>query len=300
MKWLKIYKKELIKVPLNQSINDISLKTIGIDSGQSLTKIAYVEGEELCLLVLPTNSSFNEIDEFLELKKNLSNKFNFTGGKAFNLYKKFSKELKTNLCNEFQAIITGLDNLFKINKKTKLPESLIVTIGTGTSVIWKKNESFEHIGGTALGGGFFMGLIKLLFDINNYQEAIKIANKGNRYNVDLKVSDIYDIEDDRIDAIFREFTASSFGKINENYETNTIKKEDIINSIINVIGENIGVIASKMAENKKLTQILFSGGFLKDNRILKRILTIICTVNNKKAVFLKNSEFIGAIGALLG
>jgi len=44
---------------------------------------------------------------------------------------------------------------------------------------------------------------------------------------------------------------------------------------------------------------VFCGGFLKENRILKKVLSLLCKVKNKKAIFLKNSEFCAAIGALL-
>jgi pantothenate kinase len=143
-----------------------------------------------------------------------------------------------------------------------------------------------------------MGLIKALFNLYDFEESITLAKEGNRYNADLKVSDIYDPEDDRVDLIFREFTAASLGKIDYNYEPNNMKKEDFINSLICMIGENIGTIANLMAENTDLTNIVFCGGFLKENRILRKILSLLCSVNKKKAIFLKNSEFAAAIGAL--
>ena len=185
-----------------------------------------------------------------------------------------------------------------LNKKKDLQDSLIITIGTGTSIILKK-RTFKHLGGTALGGGLFMGLIKLLFNFNDFQEAMKLSTKGDRYNVDLKVSDIYEPEDDRVDSIFREFTAASFGKINDYFTMNSVQKEDIINSLINMIGENIGIIACQMAETNDIINLIFCGGFLRNNKVLKKMLSLLCKINNKKAIFLRNSEFCGAIGALL-
>jgi pantothenate kinase len=143
-----------------------------------------------------------------------------------------------------------------------------------------------------------MGMIKALFNLDDYNESIKLAKKGNRYNVDLKVSDIYDPNDNRINLIFREFTAASLGKIDSNYNRDYIEKKDFINSLISMIGENIGTIANLMAENNNLTDIVFCGGFLKENKILKKILSLLCIVNQKKAIFLQNSEFAAAIGAL--
>ena len=288
----------MIKISLDHSNLYFPLDTIGIDMGQSLTKIAYVEGSELYLSLLPTQ--LKKTSEFIDSMKKKFRIFNFTGGKAFDLHKSISlDDWETNLFNEFQAITNGIENLYLLNKKTEFPESLIITIGTGTSINLKRKGSVKHLGGSALGGGFFRGIIKLLYDINDFQEAIKLANKGNRFNIDLKVSDIYNAEDERVDTIFREFTASSFGKINDIFKVNTVRQEDVINSIINIIGESVGVIACQMANIHDITQLIFCGGFLKNNRILKRLLKVICQFNNKNAIFLKNSEFAGALGALL-
>lgn len=277
----------------------ISPNTIGIDMGQSLTKIAYVEEDELCLTLIPTQAKFNEINEFLDSKNEIYTKFNFTGGKAYKLYEKFSKELSANLIDEFQSIVKGTEYVFSLENNKDLPASLIITIGTGTSVVLKSEGFFKHLGGSALGGGFFMGIFKILCDSTDFQKALNLVKRGNRYNIDLKVSDIYDPEDKRVDLLFREFTAASFGKIDKNFNLQSMKKEDLLNSVLCLIGENIGTIACLMAENNKVENIVFSGGFMINNRILKQILSLICKVNKKKAVFLKNSEYCGAIGALL-
>lgn len=113
------------------------------------------------------------------------------------------------------------------------------------------------------------------------------------------MSDIYAPEDDRVDLLFREFTAASLGKIDLNFTMNNLKKEDFINSIICMIGENIGIMANLMADNNDILSIVFCGGFLRENRLAKKILSLICKINKKKAIFLNNSEFCAAIGALL-
>ena len=53
-----------------------------------------------------------------------------------------------------------------------------------------------------------------------------------------------------------------------------------------------------MADKNKISSIVFCGGFLKENKIAIKILSLMCRVNQKKAIFLKNSEFSAAIGAL--
>jgi type II pantothenate kinase len=159
-----------------------------------------------------------------------------------------------------------------------------------------KKEKYEHIGGSALGGGFFMAFIKLLYNMTDYDHAIKLASKGNRYNVDLKVGDIYSPDDSRIDAVFRQFTAASFGKIND---SETVYDEaDLLNSVICLIGENIGTIAIERVNLHNVKNLIFCGGFLKNNKPLRQILKLMCSINKKKAIYLEHSMFTGAIGSL--
>ncbi|MFW9946137.1 MAG: hypothetical protein ACFFDX_04840 [Candidatus Odinarchaeota archaeon] len=292
-----IFNQNTAKVQISSFEKKYLSNKVGIDIGQTLTKIAYIDMDKMLLSIFPTKHSFDKITEVIELKKSDFEQINFTGGKAYNLFKSYKEQYQCKLIDEFEANIKGIEFLFQSNKKQPLPNFLMVMIGTGTSIVLKKEE-FSHIGGTALGGGFFMGLSKLLFNIEDYQKAIEIAKKGNRYNVDLKVSDIYHPEDQRIDLLFREFTAASLGKIDLDFNMNNLKDQDFLNSTICMIGENIGTLANLMAENNDISNIIFCGGFLKDNRIARKILSLISKVHQKKATFLSNSEFCGAIGAL--
>jgi type II pantothenate kinase len=283
------------KILLDQTRFNVPSDTIGIDVGQSLTKIAIRKDNEIILKIGETN--LKSIIEFVDENKSKFSTINFTGGKAYKLYKKYSTSTDANLINEFEANIRGLEFLYESFKKKALPPSLIVTLGTGTSMVLK-NDKIEHLGGSSMGGGFFMGLLKLLFNLDDYFDAIEIARKGNRFNIDLKVADIYDIEDTRVNKLFREFTAASLGKIKKDFDVKSLKKEDLISSLIGIIGESIGTIATLMAENHNMKNIVFCGGFLLENKPLKQILSLLCKFKRKKAIFLKNSEYCGALGAL--
>ncbi|MFX1316632.1 MAG: hypothetical protein ACFE9T_12265 [Promethearchaeota archaeon] len=285
------------KIILSDNVIEIPSDKIGIDMGQTLSKIAYLDNNELFLSSFPTCTSLSEIKALLNKKKDQLKILNFTGGRSFKLYIEYSKDFISNLINEFEANVKGIEFIYSLEKKKDLPRSLIVTIGTGTSIILK-NDNIMHLGGSALGGGFFMGIIKALFNFYDFEKAINLAKRGNRYNLDLKVSDIYEPDDRRIDMLFREFTAASLGKIDDQYEIKTLKEEDFINSIICIIGENLGTIANTLADIHNIKEIVFCGGFLRDNKMLKKILSLLCKLNSKKAIFLKNSEFGAAVGAL--
>ncbi len=164
------------KILLEQTQLKIPSDAIGIDIGHSLAKIAYQIDNEIILNIGETN--FKEIDEFLDENKSKFNKINFTGGKAYKLYNKYSNSITTNLINEFEANIRGLEFLYELYKKKALPPSLIVTLGTGTSIVLKRDK-IEHLGGSAMGGGFFMGLIKLLFNLDDYFDCKRLMIPDN-------------------------------------------------------------------------------------------------------------------------
>lgn len=293
-----IFNQDSTKMLILPSEQEILHKKVGIDVGYSLSKIAFVDENDLILSIFPTKRSSTIISEYLE--KNTSNFeiVNLTGGKAYDFFKKYEQFYQCKLIDEFEANVKGMEFIFQKKKKKPLPPSLIVMIGTGTSFVLKK-ETFTHIGGTALGGGFFMGISKLLYDIDDYHKAIELAKKGNRYNIDLKVNDIYSSNDKRVSEIFREFTASSFGKIDSELNSESIRVEDILNSIINLIGENIGLLTAFNAQNHDINFIVYGGGFTIQNDVLNKILKIISKYNGLRSIFLKNSEYCGAIGALL-
>jgi len=290
----KRMEKTRITLSKDNLTNNVNLNTIGVDVGHSLTKVALIEKNELFLFLLKSNNGEENVSEFLIPKKGLYKNINFTGGGAFKLQKKLAQEFNVSLLDEFIANYMGIEKLHAIIKKKELPPSLIISIGTGTSIVYK-DKFIKHLGGTAIGGGFFMGLIKLLYNITDFKDALAFSTQGNRYNVDLKVSDIYDKEDNRVDALFKEFTAASFSKIDK---LSIINKEDVINSLIHLIAENIGMLACFMADRVKIKNLVFCGGFTINNKILKKGLTRICRIQQKKALFLQNAEYMGAIGAL--
>jgi type II pantothenate kinase len=289
--------RESINLDSENKTAQLSKNTIGVDIGQTLTKFAYIHDNEIMLLLKPTTDNIDEIlGQIISEEKVKA--IHFTGGKAYYFYKLYEKRIETTIFDEFNANINGIDFLYRLKKKREPLSSLIVTIGTGTSIVLK-NEIFKHLGGSAMGGGMFMALMKLLYGLNDYKKIIQLANKGNRYNIDLKVSDIYAEDDPRIEDFFRAFTASSLGKINDIQNLDEVRAEDIIHSILGIIAENVGLIATLFANLHEVTEIIFCGGLLIDNKILKSLLTLMAKSRGKKAIFLKNSEFAGALGALI-
>ena len=295
---MQIFQKFTLSIENNESLNQLNTNMIGIDLGQTLTKISYYDDEQLVLLLHPTVITYDFLFQFLEQKDFSNKKINITGGKGYDFRKMIEKKHNTSIFGEFEANVSGIEFLYQLKNKNVLPDCLIITIGTGTSMILKK-EKYEHIGGSALGGGFFMALIQLLFSMDNFNDSIKLASRGNRYNVDLKVADIYSPEDTRVSSLFRQFTAASLGKISSTTKSDDYQKADLLNSLICMIGENVGTIAIEKAKSHKVKNLVFCGGFLLKNKTLQKLLLLLCTYNQMKAIFLDHSIFSGALGMLL-
>lgn len=56
---------------------------------------------------------------------------------------------------------------------------------------------YERVSGTALGGGTFLGLCRLLTKVHTFREAMEMAEGGDARNVDMLVRDIYGEGEDR-------------------------------------------------------------------------------------------------------
>ena len=107
---IKIFGQDSIKNQLSVQNDRILANKIGMDIGQSLTKIAYVEGNELILTLFSTKPEFKEINNFLTSNKKKFTQLNLSGGKAYKIYEDYSKILQTNVplgCNIFSATINA-------------------------------------------------------------------------------------------------------------------------------------------------------------------------------------------------
>ncbi|MHA1336713.1 MAG: hypothetical protein ACTSPW_13385, partial [Promethearchaeota archaeon] len=147
----------------------------GIDIGYSLTKIAYIENNYIILREFSTNYVLEKLIQKINeiIKEDIC--LNFTGGKSYEIFNFLSKSYNSILIDEFKANIRGTEALYLLEKKKNFPSNAIIaSLGTGTSFTLIKNNEFKRLIGTALGGGFLLGLSKLLVGLSDFQEIIQI------------------------------------------------------------------------------------------------------------------------------
>lgn len=172
----------------------------------------------------------------------------------------------------------------------KLNSAVVVSCGTGTAVVWaRENQPTIHLGGTGVGGGTIQGLGKLILKTKKVEEIFKLAVKGNKTKVDLTVGDIVG---QGIGLLPPEATAANFGKLN------SFKKEDLAQSLIGMAAETIGLISCLAAKQTGEREIVFVGR-VSTNKLVQKYLNQVCGLFKLSPVFPNQAEYATALGAAI-
>eukprot|EP01132_Coremiostelium_polycephalum_P005431 gene5431-6775_t len=250
-----------------------------------------------------------------------------TGGGAYKYADLFEKKLGCKLIkeDEMQCLIWGTNFLLnRIQRESftysPIPNSqspkefidkvdnpypyLLVQIGSGVSVLKVDSEtSFQRVDGTSLGGGTFWGLCSLLTGVTDFDEMLELTKHGQSNMVDLVVGDIYGTDYTKV-GLASDTIASSFGKIIYKHSESVppFKKEDIAQSLLKMVSNNIGQIAYLNSQRYGLNKIYFGGFFIRDHpNTMQRISFAIdfWSKGKTKAMFLVHDGYLGALGAFL-
>eukprot|EP00977_Amphora_coffeiformis_P016193 scaffold4940_cov163-Amphora_coffeaeformis.AAC.8 len=183
---------------------------------------------------------------------------------------------------------------------------LVVTIGTGVSILRVDGpRKHERISGSTIGGGTYWGLIRLLTSFEEFEDVIKLAERGDPSKVDMMVGDIYGGNSDALDklGLRADLVASSFGKlVAKDDPADGLKEEDLARALLLMVTNNIGQVAYLNAELHKTERIYFVGNFLRQNRLSQRRLAFAIDYWSKgemEALFLEHEGYFGALGAFL-
>ncbi|MBQ6080678.1 MAG: type II pantothenate kinase [Muribaculaceae bacterium] len=211
---------------------------IGIDAGISSTKIIGLENGK-CIMApmsIAASDATSPICEVLNqylLENNLSlgevEHVMLTGVGASNV-KEHLHLRNVTIVDEFKA--NGLGARFD----SGLDQFIVVSMGTGTSLVRVDGDEISHIGGIGMGGGTLLGLSKLLLHTSDIHELIKLASDGKPEAVNLRIMDICN---EQIEGLFGEATASLFAKATQGNPS----KNDIAAGLIYMVLETIGSAA---------------------------------------------------------
>ena len=138
--------------------------------------------------------------------------------------------LPTTHVDEFRA--DGLGARFV----SGLQQLIVVSMGTGTTLVRVDGDDISHIGGISMGGGTLQGLSHLLLKDSHIQDVIEMAQHGDISRINLLIKDISKGD---IEGLPMHATASLFGKVmNSNANEN-----DIAKGLICMVLETIGSCA---------------------------------------------------------
>lgn len=204
-------------------------------------------------------------------------------------------DLDTTGVTEFDAWCAGSAALLARQGAAPSERDLLVSLGTGTSVLLIEPGDGRRVGGTALGGGTLLGLSAATLGIRDYAELLALAARGDRRKVDLLVRDIDPTGDLALPA---EITAASLAKLARDDGPGSPQPEDVAHALIGLVGENVGMLCGMMAVQNDARRIVFGGSTLRENPRLRALLAVFGPLYGREVIFLEDGEYAGALGAL--
>jgi len=265
--------------------------SIGIDVGISTTKIVGIrEGKVIKPLRIkatdPVTSLYGAFGKYLyDNRIDLSEveRVMLTGVGAHYIDKPVYG-LPTAKADEFLA--DGLGAQFE----SKLQRMIVVSMGTGTSLVLCDGNEVRHIGGIGIGGGTLSGLSRLLLQTDNINEIIALANKGDISRINLQIKDI---STSPLPGLPMDATASLFANAQAN-----ASREDIALGLIGLVLQSIGSSTILSSLNSDIRDFVLIGNLslLPQCELLFPVMEKIYDV---RFIIPKNSEYCTAIGAAL-
>jgi type II pantothenate kinase len=257
---------------------------LGVDVGATLAKLAF-RGEALHTEHMPSGDLDGVRARIIELAPR---RIVATGGGADALGDALGGVVVEHL-PEFEAWSRGAPRVAADEGLTLPPCYLVVSLGTGTSVLAIRDGSATRVGGTGLGGGTILGLGRLLLGAGTFTEIADLASRGQRSAVDLVVSDIYRGPS----PLPGDLTAANFAKLG------STKLPDLAHALLGLVGENVALVSAGLARLAGANVVLYGGSTLSDNPALRGVLERTTALAGLTARFLTRGAYCGAVGAAL-
>ena len=262
----------------------------GVDAGATLTKIAARDDAGQLHFQLVSSQAIERAAR--EVEQLCPEHLGLTGGGSPQLARHL--ELDTAPVDEFEALHAGARILLERQGEAALRRDLLVSLGTGTSLLLLEPDGCTRVGGTALGGGTLLGLGAALVGSADYAELVKLAAQGDRRRADLLVGDL---DPHGVIPLPRELNASSFAKLGHP-GAGAGRPEDLAHALMGLLGENVAIIAAATAALHSAGRLIFAGSTLRENAPLREILAGVAAAGGRPACFLEDGEFAGAVGAM--
>src|SRR5262245_32655144 len=178
---------------------------------------------------------------------------------------------------EFDAWARGA-GVLAAEEGRPLPASyLLVSLGTGTSVLAVTADGVQRVGGTALGGGTLVGLGRLLLATDSFATLAALAAGGDRARVDLVLADVYPAT---ASTEAGQLTAAAFAKLA------STAPADVAHALLGLVGENVALLAAAHARGARTQTIVYCGSPLAESLLLRAIVDDFTRLAGGEAIFL--------------
>ena len=264
---------------------------IGIDVGISTTKIVGIrDGKVVSPLLIKATDPITSLygafgkylyDNMIELQD--VERVMLTGVGAAYIDKPVYG-LPTEKAEEF--IADGLGAQFE----SHLQRMIVVSMGTGTSLVACDGHDIRHIGGIGIGGGTLSGLSRLLLKTDDVRQISALALQGDVSNINLLIGDI---SAHPLPGLPMDATASLFANAQAN-----ASREDVALGLICMVLQAIGSASVLSALNSEIKDFVMIGNLtlLPQCKFLFPAMEKLYGVH---FIIPKYSEFCTAIGAAL-
>ena len=132
-----------------------------------------------------------------------------------------------------------------------LSDTLIVSMGTGTSFIYAKDGDYRHVIGSGIGGRTLLGLCGKLSDTQDMPTLESLAREGALSQVDLTIGEI--APDGHL-GLAPDLTASNFGSVKPDATAS-----DLVLGAYNLVFQAVGTISVLAARGQGTEDVVVVG-----------------------------------------
>lgn len=264
---------------------------VGLDIGGSTTKIIGLKDKKLVGMTQvtasdPLASAYGSLGKFMEdqqIELSAIKHIQATGVGASSLRGKLL-DVPTTIVSEFTSV--GLGGTYVAG----VDEAIVVSMGTGTSIVAARGDEVKHVIGSGVGGGTLMGLSRFVINAHDFDSITSLSVGGRLCNVDLSISDL---TGGTLPGLPPNTTASNFGKVND-----LTSREDLAAGILNLVFQAVGTMSVLASRLEGLNTIVFTGN-LTESKQGAHMLEMFSTLYGVNMVIPEEGEFATAIGAAL-
>ena len=259
---------------------------IGLDIGSSAVKIVgYKKGE-----VLFSYAQVGRSDDMATLVRSVVEKYGFDIGsiRKLAITGVGAEKCEINLNGIPTVIIpeieaTGEGGTWLSDRK----DAVVVSLGTGTSVVLAKAGVYSHVGGSGVGSGTVRGLAKKMTGITDMPEYFGLAETGDYSLIDIQIRDLFS----GTDTLPLDLTASNLAKCSDSGTD-----ADWAAAIINMVLEVAGSHAALACDGFGVSTVIITGG-LSQTKIAEACYAKFDRLYKQEYIIPRHSGCATAIGA---